>query len=83
MPWSELEFCVKIPERALVACQSLGLKNETQFWTVASHYIMAVDDNATNIVSPLDSCYDVVCDCVTYRVSFDDFLINFSNKVTK
>jgi len=69
LPWTELESCTKIAERSLVVCQSLGLKNEVQFWTVAFHYIMMDDDFATNVVPPLDSCYDVVCDCTTYRVS--------------
>jgi len=69
LPWTELEICTKIAERALVACRSLGLKNEAQFWTVAFHYIMMVDDSAASVVSPLDSCYDVVCDCATYKVS--------------
>lgn len=69
LPWTELEICTRIAERALVVCQSLGLKNEVKFWTVALHYVMIVDDNASSIVPPLDSCYDVVCDCVTYKVS--------------
>jgi len=69
LPWTELELCTKIAERALVVSQSLGLKNEVQFWTVAFHYIMMGDDYATSVVPPLDSCYDVVCDCATYRVS--------------
>lgn len=78
----ELELCSKIVERALVVCQSLGLKNEVQFWTVAFHYIMMGDDFATNIVSPLDSCYDVVCDCATYRVSKNSFNNFISSKIT-
>uniref|UniRef100_A0A2S2NNV8 WD repeat-containing protein 11 n=1 Tax=Schizaphis graminum TaxID=13262 RepID=A0A2S2NNV8_SCHGA len=67
LPWTELELCTKIAERSLIVCQSLGLKNEVQFWTVAFHYILAGDDYATSVVPPLDSCYDVVCDCETYR----------------
>lgn len=51
-----------------MVCQSLGLKNEAQFWTVAFYYIMMDNDNLTSVVAPLDSCYDVVCDCATYRV---------------
>lgn len=75
----ELELCTKIGERALVVCQSLGLKNEAQFWTVASHYIMMGDDFATSVVPPLDSCYDVVCDCATYRVSLRNNFIFYFN----
>lgn len=82
LPWMELELCSKIAERALVVCQSLGLKNEVQFWTVAFHYIMMDDDYATNIVSPLDSCYDVVCDCATYRVSKNNYVNSISSKIT-
>ncbi|VVC35482.1 Hypothetical protein CINCED_3A000598 [Cinara cedri] len=67
LPWTELKLCTKIAERALVVSQSLGLKNEIRFWTVAFHYIMMGDDYATSVVPPLDSCYDVVCDCATYR----------------
>lgn len=69
LPWVELESCSKLAERALIVCQSLGLKKESQFWTVAYHYIMIGDDYATSVVPPLDSCYDVVCDLATYRVS--------------
>lgn len=72
LPWTELKLCTKIAERALVVCQSLGLKNEVRFWTVAFHYIMMGDDYATSVVPPLDSCYDVVCDCATYRVSSNE-----------
>lgn len=68
-----MELCTKIAERALVACQSLGLKNEAQFWTVAFYYIMMNDDFSTSVVPPLDSCYDVICDNTTYRVSSNSF----------
>lgn len=66
-----------------MVCQSLGLKIELQFWTVALHYVMMGDDYATSVVPPLDSCYDVVCDCATYRVSFRIFLVFFFCLINK
>ncbi|XP_050546910.1 WD repeat-containing protein 11-like isoform X2 [Daktulosphaira vitifoliae] len=67
IPWNEMKLCNKLIDRAVVVCQFLGLKNEVQFWTVASYYVNLNQDSVTSIVSPLDSCYDIVCDCMTYK----------------
>ncbi|XP_050421580.1 WD repeat-containing protein 11-like [Adelges cooleyi] len=65
--WTEINLCSKLLDRVLTVCQSLGLRNEVQFWTVASYYISTDEDCVANIVPPLDSYYDTICDCTTYR----------------